>query len=292
MKLISVIIPCYNQGIYLEDSVSSILAQTYQRTEIIIVNDGSTDPETIQILEHFDKPGCKVLHTSNQGLPSARNTGIKQTTGEYVCCLDADDRYHPDYFTKAVTVLDADTKRRFGAIASWVQLFGESDVLWKTIGANTQGFAPFLQGTRNNIHSSTMFRRSCWEELGGFDQSMVQGYEDWDFWLRMLALGYEWYCIEEVLIYYRRQGTTMVDTADLQRPRLLEALIRKNTVFYSDNFIPMLLERDQEVRNLQQENQNLREQLQKLCEKSSRSTSQTLRHISSSIARKILPALK
>ncbi|MBU0946525.1 MAG: glycosyltransferase family 2 protein [Proteobacteria bacterium] len=261
MKLISVVIPCYNHGAYLEEAVESVLAQSYQHFEIVIVNDGSTDPYTNEVLLSFDKLKCRVLHTDNQGLPAARNNGIRATEGDYICCLDADDKYHPDYFRKAISVLDDDEKQKYGAVAAWVQFFGSSDALWKTIGSNSEGFAPFLQGIRNNLQSATMFRRICWEKIGGFDESMTLGYEDWDFWLKMLELGYEWFCLEEPLIYYRQKDYSMVTRSDEVRPQILESLIRKHHRFYKNHLVPILLERDQEVCRLTRENKKLAEQL-------------------------------
>lgn len=255
------VIPCYNHGEYLEEAVASVLAQSYSRFEIVIVNDGSTDAYTVDLLNSFDRPGCRVLHTENRGLPAARNTGIRETSGKYVCCLDADDKYHPDYFGKAAAILDGDREMKYGAAVPWVQLFGSSDVLWKTVGANTPGFAPFLQGLRNNVQSASMFRRTCWEEIGGFDETMTQGYEDWDFWIRMLHHGCPWYCIEEPLIYYRQKEESMVTRANEQRTGLLKTLIENNRDFFIANMIPLLQERDAEVRRLKWDIQALEKRL-------------------------------
>ncbi len=260
-KLISVVIPCYNHGKYLNEAVESVLAQSYQHFEIIVVNDGSTDPFTLDLLNSFDKPKSRVLHTDNQGLSAARNNGIRSTEGDYICCLDADDKYHPDYFRKAVSVLDRDEDLQYGAVPAWVQLFGSSSVLWKTIGSNTVGFEPYLQGIRNNIQSATMFRKVCWEKIGGYDESMTLGYEDWDFWITMLDLGFEWFCLEEPLIYYRQKDQSMVTRANEMRPRLLKALISNNFDFYSKHLIEILKDRDNEVLQLKAENKDLMDQL-------------------------------
>ena len=161
MNRISVIIPCYNHGAYLDEAVDSVLAQNYGEVEIIIVNDGSTDTFTDQLLRSYDRPGCQVIHTPNGGLPSARNTGIKSSSGEYICCLDADDKYHPDYFGKAAQVFDSDEDHVYGAVAPWVRFFGTTNSLWKTVGSNIQGFSPHLQGVRNNFQSPRCFAGSA-----------------------------------------------------------------------------------------------------------------------------------
>ncbi len=158
-----------------------------------------------------------MLQTINQGLSAARNYGVRATKGEYICCLDADDKYHPDYFSKAVAVFEFDEESIYGAVPAWVQFFGSKNTLWKTIGSNSEGFEPYMQGLRNNIQSATMFRRRCWEQIGGFDESMTFGYEDWDFWIKMLDLNYQWFCLEEPLIYYRQKDQSMVTQADEMR---------------------------------------------------------------------------
>jgi glycosyltransferase involved in cell wall biosynthesis len=261
MKLISCVIPCYNHGAYLEEAVESVLAQSYSNLEIVIVNDGSTEPYTIDVLSSFDRPRCRVIHTENKGLPAARNNGIKHTSGEYICCLDADDRYHPEYFKKAAEILNQDIGQRYGAVPAWVRFFGSRDTVWKTIGSNNKGFTPYLQGIRNNIQSATLFRRICWEKAGGFDESMTLGYEDWDFWLRMLDLGYEWYCLEEVLIYYRQKDQSMVTQADALRSLILKKMIEKNNHFYAKHLVSIVLELDNEITRLKTENSRLLQQL-------------------------------
>ena len=92
---ISVIVPCYNLGAYLDEAVKSVLAQTYQDFEILIVDDGSTDPVTISLLDHYAQPKTTVFRTSNQKLAAARNFLIARARGTYLCALDADDKLHP-----------------------------------------------------------------------------------------------------------------------------------------------------------------------------------------------------
>ncbi len=261
MKNISVIIPCYNQGKYLEEAVQSVISQSYPAHEIIIINDGSTDPFTVDLLSSYHIHKCNIIHTKNQGLPAARNRGIAHSTGEFICCLDADDKYDACYFQKAMDVFNQDETMRYGAVTSWVQMFGCIENVWQAIGFNTEGFKPCFQGTRNNIQSATMFRKRCWEEIGGYDESMTRGYEDWDFWLRIIDRGYEWYCIEEPLIYYRQKEHSMVKDADSIREQLLGEMIAKNRNFYEKYLTEILLERDKEVRIRDAEIAFLKEQV-------------------------------
>lgn len=256
MKLISVVIPCYNHGQYVEEAIASICEQSHGEVEIIVVNDGSTDPHTNRVLNDLQRDRCRVVTTTNQGLPAARNTGIRQSKGEYICCLDADDKYHPDFLQKASSILEQDNQQQYGIVTAWVQFFGTNDTIWKTLGHNCQGFSSYLQGVRNNLHSSSMFRKSCWESVGGFDESMTNGYEDWDFWLKIMSEGLHCYCIEEILIYYRQKEESMVTHADEKRPQILEKMYKKHRKFYADNLVPILLERDWEIRRLEQESRS------------------------------------
>ena len=106
MTKVSVVIPCYNQGAFIDDAVNSVLAQTFSDFEIIIVNDGSTDATTNALLERYSRPKTTVIHTENQGVCAARNTAIKAAAGKYILPLDADDKIEPTYLEKAVNVFD------------------------------------------------------------------------------------------------------------------------------------------------------------------------------------------
>jgi glycosyltransferase involved in cell wall biosynthesis len=112
MPKISVIIPCFNQGPYLDEAVDSVLAQTFQDFEILVVDDGSTDAETIKILRDFARPKTRIIRTENQGLSAARNNGIREAMGEYILPLDADDKIGPGYLEDAVRTSASSTVRR------------------------------------------------------------------------------------------------------------------------------------------------------------------------------------
>lgn len=103
---ISVIVPIYNVGIYLERCLISLCGQTYNNLEIILVNDGSTD-ECLEICKEFELKDnrIKVFHQSNQGVSSARNTGLKAVTGDYIAFVDADDYFHPEMYERLYSLL-------------------------------------------------------------------------------------------------------------------------------------------------------------------------------------------
>ncbi len=215
MPKVSVIIPCYDLGIFLDEAVDSVLSQSFQDFEIIIVNDGSTDADTNQMLQSYDKPRTKVLWTENQGLPSARNHGIRASQGEYVCCLDADDKYHPDFLARTVEVLNVDHSEKVGFVTTWVTVFGEENYEWKT-----EGYKPPRLALENVVHVASLFRRKCWTEVGGYATNL-EGYQDWNFWISIVAIGYTWDCVEEALFYYRKRKGSMVSSSDIMRSQLL-----------------------------------------------------------------------
>src|SRR5262249_32672545 len=129
MPKVSVIIPCFNQGQFVDEAVASVLAQTYRDFEIIVINDGSTDEATNRKLAAYDYPQAQVMHTANQGAAGARNTGIAATSGQYILPLDADDRIAPTYLERAVAALEADA--RVGIVYCQAELFGEESGPWQ-----------------------------------------------------------------------------------------------------------------------------------------------------------------
>src|SRR6185369_13027955 len=125
---VSVIIPCYNLGRYLDEAVASVLAQTFQDFEILIVDDGSTDAATRAVLDGYSRPRTRVFRTAHAGLAAARNHGIERAQGRYVCALDADDTLEPAFLEKLVRVLDADASLTFSSC--WLRTFGDESWEW------------------------------------------------------------------------------------------------------------------------------------------------------------------
>src|SRR6185503_3763377 len=103
---VAVIVTCHNLGQYLDEAVASVLAQTYQDFEIVIVDDGSTDATTRALLADYRRPGTRVIHSAHAGFSAARNPAIANSIAAYLCALDADDRLEPTCFEKAVPILD------------------------------------------------------------------------------------------------------------------------------------------------------------------------------------------
>ena len=201
---VSVVIPCYNQGHFIDEAVASVLAQTYQNFEIIIVNDGSTDDATIRLLENYTAPKTRVLHTTNQGLAEARNNGIAIAAGDYILPLDADDKIGSAYMERAVRVLDDNDT--VGIVYCQGMYFGEKAGEWKL-----PEYKLSLLLLDNMIFCSAFFRKTDWMAVGGYNKEMIYGWEDYDFWLSLVGLGREVYKIPEPLFYYRARADSMVN---------------------------------------------------------------------------------
>jgi len=177
MPTVSVLIPCFNQGRYLPETLESLIAQTFSDWEALIVDDGSTD-DSAAIAERFcarDKR-FRLIRQDNAGVAAARNRAIAESRGQYLLPLDADDRIAPAYLEKAVAELDRDPEIRI--VYGGAERFGGARQ-WELPSYSMERML-----ARNCIYVSALFRK---EDAGeGFDPAFRDGYEDWDFWLSVL----------------------------------------------------------------------------------------------------------
>jgi glycosyltransferase involved in cell wall biosynthesis len=245
---IAVVIPCFNHGRYLDEAVDSVLAQTFQDFEVVVVDDGSTDPDTVRLLQGYDRPRTRVLHQENRGLPGARNRGIRATGAPLVCALDADDRLAPEWFRKAVAVLESDPDLAF--VSHWVETFGDEQGVWRPERCDLPALLD-----RNTVNGAALVRRAAYDAVGGFDESFRAGCEDWDFWLMLVERGYRGTILPEVLFYYRRRGDSMSRrmTEEDVYPDLFHAIVRKHRAAYDTHALDLLLGREAEFARLARE---------------------------------------
>ena len=126
---VSVVIPTYNDGEYLSETIETLKNQTFQNFETVIVNDASTDSKTLEMLSKLEKEGYKVIHLQKNSGPSvARNRGIQEACGEYILPLDADDKIAPSYIEKAKDILDRD--KNIGIVYCKAEFFGNRVGKW------------------------------------------------------------------------------------------------------------------------------------------------------------------
>lgn len=234
MPKVSVIIPCYNQGSYVDEAVESVLAQTFRDFEIIVVNDGSTDEFSNRLLADYRKPQTRVLRTENRGVATARNHGIGVATGEYILPLDADDRIAPAYMEKAVAVLDAHPD--VGIVYCRAECTGDRAGEWKLPAFSRRGML-----LTNQIFCCAFFRRADWQRAGGYNPNMGDGWEDWDFWLSLLELGRDAYQIPEVLFSYRIAQGSRERTMDRSRQVAMHRqIVLNHPSLFIEEALPLL----------------------------------------------------
>lgn len=197
MVKISIIIPCYNHGKFIDETVDSCLKQSYKDFEIIIVNDGSNDPYTQNKLKNYKKDKTRVINISQSGPSTARNTGIRNSKGEYILTLDADDKIHENYIEKGIEILDSN--QDIGIVYGKAKYFGRRNSVWEL-----PEFSLELMLKRNLIFSAALFRKSDWKAVKGFDEDIIHGKEDYDFWLSIIELGKKVYRIPEIMFFYRK----------------------------------------------------------------------------------------
>jgi glycosyltransferase involved in cell wall biosynthesis/GT2 family glycosyltransferase len=191
---LSVIIPCHDDGDYLIDAVASA-ERNAPAAELIVVDDGSTQPRTLEVLAALREAGHRVIEQPHSGLSAARNLGIAASAGDYLLPLDADNRLLPDFAAEAVALLDAEPaagvvygdRREFGARSGDVAV-PELDLprlLWS-----------------NYIDACAIVRRAVWSDVGGYDFAFP-AWEDWDFWLGAAERGWRFLHLPRPAFEYR-----------------------------------------------------------------------------------------
>ena len=234
MTKVTVVIPCYNTGKYIGETLASILAQDYREYEIIVVNDGSTDSFTIDKLAIYAKhPRISILDQENQGLSAARNSGIAKAQSPYILIIDADDYIAPNFMSLSMEVLSNQSK--VGVVTSYAR---QIHVLRPPILPSGKGFAHAL--LQNPSLSMSLFRKTCWEDTGRFDEKMTAGCEDWDFWIRVCK-NWQIHVIPQYLFYYRITAASMYQSLTAPHKLLiLRYIYTKHREAYA-RYFPSLL---------------------------------------------------
>jgi hypothetical protein len=245
---ISVLLPCFNDGQWIDEALDSVRQQTFQDFEIVVVDDGSTDAATVRKLESIDDSNIRVFRTENRGLPAARNHAAAQARGELFCALDADDRLAATWFEKGQALLTLRPEITF--VSHWLETFGDEHWTWKPERCDLPALL-----VKNTINGAALVRRAAFEAVGGYDESMRHGCEDWDFWLRLVEAGHQGTIIPEVLFYYRRHSTSMsrgmITPAGYPAP--LETLLDKHAPAFRDHLATVIVSRENDRLSLGRE---------------------------------------
>jgi glycosyltransferase involved in cell wall biosynthesis len=194
---IAVVIPCFNDREMLESAVASAETQD-AAPEIVVVDDGTTDPATLELLRRFDARGIRVIQQTNQGPAPARMAGVRATDADYVFALDADDLLAPGGLRRLGEVLD----RHPEAAAAWgaVRAFGEVEYVGDR---SPHSLDPWEITFQNHLPIGSLYRRSALLDVGGWQ--FPGGYEDWDLWMSLAERGWKGIGISDVTAWYRVQ---------------------------------------------------------------------------------------
>ena len=238
MPKVSVIIPNYNHGEFLPEAVASVTSLKPEGAEIIVVDDGSTDERTRREVDSLEASGIHVIRQANKGLAAARNAAITASKGEYIFPLDADDRARPIPILRAIHVLD--TQPTVGVVYGDAALFGVRSGCWAA-----GSFSPARLMKKNFISCSALFRRTVWEQVGGYDGTMpVQGLEDWDFWIGAYEHGWRFAYLPEPLFDYRQHHASMLTNARRFEQEINEFVASKHGILYRREWMQLASERE------------------------------------------------
>lgn len=210
-------------------TLNCVLKSTFQDFEIIVVNDGSTDDYTNEILSKINLPKLVIYTIPNGGVAAARNYGIERATGEYIFPLDADDIIHPRLLEKTAHILD--TQLDVGIVRPGARFFGEKKGTFKL---GLVRYPDYL--IENKLHASCLFRKELWHIAKGYPTQCKVGFEDWSFWISLLELGVKVEQLEEPLFFYRkhREGSRCdVANHNSVNPTAIEEIIKCHEASYA-----------------------------------------------------------
>jgi GT2 family glycosyltransferase len=210
---VSVIIPCFNYAAFIQDAIESVLNQSFQAYEIIVINDGSTDDSLAKIQKY--KAAAHVIDQKNQGVIQTKNIGLQHASGDWVVFLDADDVMDKDFLQKMYAV---SRKTNADVVYSAMRLTGsESGVFW------SRPFSRRSLRKGNYINNSALIRRSLLQSIGGYSKKMHFGYEDWELYVHLADVGAKFQYIREPLLLYRRHLSNSRDR--IAQAKLAEAFV-------------------------------------------------------------------
>ena len=206
--LVSISIPHFNYPLYLDECVDSILDQTFQNFEIIIVDDCSTDIIAREIVlkqQNKDNRIKCIFNERNMKCAESRNIGILNSNGKYIVSFDSDNTMCSNFLERHLNEINSHP-----IVSSNYQWFGDKNEM--EIKPESCGLNILL--TTNYIDCCAMFEKQLWEECGGFKSELENMFDDWEFWINLAKLGYEVYFIPEILFNYRshKKRSTITET--------------------------------------------------------------------------------
>jgi glycosyltransferase involved in cell wall biosynthesis len=250
MTSVTAVVTCFNQGATIAATLESVRGQTQPPSSIIVVDDGSTDRQTLTILDQLSDASTQVIRLANGKVSRARNIGIAAARTDYVLVLDSDDLFEPTFLEKSAARLDASDE--IGLVSSWIRTMGLADWEVKPEGGPLLSFLH-----KNNCPGQVLMRRACWERAGGYREDMLQGYEDWDFYISVTKHGWRADIIPEFLLKYYISPSSSNTNGYRIRLQLVRDIVAKHRDVYERHLEDVLvlkeqalLERNEEIRSL------------------------------------------
>jgi glycosyltransferase involved in cell wall biosynthesis len=231
---VSVIVPCFNGGRFLDTLMASLARQTFRDFEIVIVDDGSTDAETPRKLALL-RDRARVIHQDNRGPSAARNTGARAARADILFMLDCDDTIEPTFLAESVEALRA-APAEVGMVVTHLRLVGAET------GVVSRYFNRFDLLFTNTLSAGLVLRKNVWRAVGGYDESMRDGYEDWDFSLRLAGAGYLGIEVPKPLyIYHIGDEMGPSRSSGVDKKRLYGTLWRQIRNKHAESYRPMAM---------------------------------------------------
>lgn len=207
--IITVCVPFYNAGQYIRETLDSIYASDYPNLEVFILNDGSTDEDSLKVLSsvQHEYKGLKVIHTENRGVAAARNKMAEIASSEYIAFLDSDDKVSPNFYSQSAKILDR--YKNVGFVASWIEEFENSQKVW--VAWNTE--FPYML-CHNMLGVCTVVRRDAYLAAGGMKSVIAENLEDYECWLSICEQGWLGVVIPELHYFYRIRANSRLQTSN------------------------------------------------------------------------------
>lgn len=233
-EVVSVVVPCCDHGQWLVEAVASVERNLAAPYELIIVNDGSSQPRTLEILGRLRQAGYAVLDQPNRGLAEARNRGVREARGAFILPLDSDNRIREGFCEAALAAMAASP--RLGVVYGDRYEFGKRS---REVPVDDFDLPQILRA--NYIDACALLRREAWEAAGGYDPG-PSPWEDWDLWLTLAGEGWQFRHLATIAYDYRVRPRSLISaTAEPQtRQRLLDYLVAKHRCLY-ERFLPEIV---------------------------------------------------
>jgi glycosyltransferase involved in cell wall biosynthesis len=237
---VRVVIPCFNYGRFVREAVESAFAQEDAEVEVVVVDDGSDDGETAETCASCRDLGATVIHQENRGLPAARNRGAAGATTEYLVFLDADDLLLPGFTRDLAGAIRAEAEAGRGDDVSHAygqqQVTGLVEMTWEV-----PSWDPILEMITNLHPPTALVRRSVFEQTGGFHEDMVEGYEDWDYWIRCIACGFRGVRVAlPVYVWRRHSEETLLRSALRSHQKLFQRIVTRYEGLYREHALELV----------------------------------------------------